>query len=257
MRQTTRILAVLLALSLGLAMPVYGDVWWPGWKRAGQAAWANFKKPAVWVPLAGTAAFGLTNADQYVSDQARENQWLFGSEQGAEDAANRIKDVALTAMVVSTIAPAPTENTGRGKRLAVAVSSGIVTWGTTEALKTAVGRERPDGGDDKSFPSLHTSDVANALMMTKRNMYAVPLNKPGRIMTDVGVYTVEALQGWARVEQGRHYPSDVLFGMALGNWMAGFFYDWFIEDPETSNLQVYVAPGDDVDSTMLNMKWSF
>ncbi len=33
---------------------------------------------------------------------------------------------------------------------------------------------------------------------------------------------------WARIEAGAHYPSDTLFGMALGNFFANFFKDAFM-----------------------------
>lgn len=94
-------------------------------------------------------------------------------------------------------------------------------------------------------------------MFTKRNLYAIPLSDGGLLATDITVFTVEGLQGWARVEQGRHYPSDVLFGMALGNFVAGFFYDWFIEDPEVSNLSVSVTPAADGETMVLNMNLAF
>ena len=36
------------------------------------------------------------------------------------------------------------------------------------------------------------------------------------------------LTGWARLEGNRHYPSDVLFGFALGNFIAAFMNDAFV-----------------------------
>ena len=33
---------------------------------------------------------------------------------------------------------------------------------------------------------------------------------------------------WARVEAGEHYPSDVLVGVALGNFMGAFFTEAFL-----------------------------
>ncbi len=39
---------------------------------------------------------------------------------------------------------------------------------------------------------------------------------------------------WARVEGGRHYPSDVLFGAALGNFVAIFVRNAFLPaNPKT------------------------
>ncbi len=41
---------------------------------------------------------------------------------------------------------------------------------------------------------------------------------------------------WARVEGGKHYPSDVLFGAALGNFVAIFVRDAFL--PAESRTRV-------------------
>jgi len=51
--------------------------------------------------------------------------------------------------------------------------------------------------------------------------------------------------GWARVEAQKHYPSDVLAGMALGNFMAAFIYDAFmgLEPPWRIGPAVTIGPG--------------
>lgn len=148
----SRTVAATLALALLLPVPAQADVWWKGWDRAKKSAWKNFKKPAVWGPLAGAAAFGVTNADKYVSDWAREHQPIYGSDDGAEKAADRIKDVSITAMFVSSLAPAPTEDTGRGKRAAVAAMSSTTSFLTTEALKHIGGEIARTVAIRKAFP---------------------------------------------------------------------------------------------------------
>jgi membrane-associated phospholipid phosphatase len=37
---------------------------------------------------------------------------------------------------------------------------------------------------------------------------------------------------WARVEARVHYPSDVLFGAALGHFLAAFIHDAFLNLPD-------------------------
>ena len=41
---------------------------------------------------------------------------------------------------------------------------------------------------------------------------------------------------WARVEAGRHFPSDVLAGAALGNFITTFILDAFLSPSEDSSL---------------------
>ena len=59
-----------------------------------------------------------------------------------------------------------------------------------------------------------------------------------------GNYTGKAAAwgtAWARVEAGKHYPSDVLASAALANFVAGFIQRAFISSPDIS---VSVTPED-------------
>jgi membrane-associated phospholipid phosphatase len=49
-----------------------------------------------------------------------------------------------------------------------------------------------------------------------------------RIAANAGVDATIFGTAWARVEAGAHYPSDVLFGMALGNFFARFATEAFL-----------------------------
>jgi membrane-associated phospholipid phosphatase len=48
----------------------------------------------------------------------------------------------------------------------------------------------------------------------------------------IGSISLSACTAWARVEAKKHWLSDVLWGMALGNFIANFFYDSFLLDTE-------------------------
>ncbi len=105
-------------------------------------------------------------------------------------------------------------------RVALSVGAAGVA---TEALKLAVGRMRPNAapGDpedfkpfsgDASFPSGHTTlafATARALQRESRARW-VPFV----------VYPIAAAVAWARVEEDKHWVSDVVAGAALGAWTA-------------------------------------
>ena len=46
---------------------------------------------------------------------------------------------------------------------------------------------------------------------------------------------------WARVEGRKHYPSDILFGAALGHFVTAFIHDAFLNlpDPERASLTTF------------------
>ena len=82
-----------------------------------------------------------------------------------------------------------------------------VTGAATRVSKWAIPETRPDGSDDKSFPSGHTSiSFAAAASLHKR--YGWQAGLPA--------YAVAAFPGVARVKADKHYTHDVVAGAALG-----------------------------------------
>ena len=79
------------------------------------------------------------------------------------------------------------------------------------ALKSAVSRTRPNGDNDNAFPSGHTSTTF-AFATVAGHYYGKKVSIPA--------YTIAALVGVSRIENGKHYLSDVIFGATLG-YIAG------------------------------------
>jgi len=76
----------------------------------------------------------------------------------------------------------------------------------TQGMKVAVGRSRPNGGRF-SFPSGHASSTfANATVLCRHFGWRV----------GVPAYGLAAYVGASRLQENRHYASDVIFGAALG-----------------------------------------
>jgi membrane-associated phospholipid phosphatase len=87
------------------------------------------------------------------------------------------------------------------------LDAAVVNFVYTEAIKAAVGRERPNGQDHKSFPSGHTSN-AFALAAVAEGHYGWKIGAPA--------YLLAAFVGASRLEQDKHYLSDVVAGATLG-----------------------------------------
>ena len=80
--------------------------------------------------------------------------------------------------------------------------------------------------------------------MYKRQLQVIPLSKGTRRALDAGLLTLTIGTSWARIEAGAHYPSDTLFGMALGNFIGAFINDAFmgVDTDEAAQVTVHALP---------------
>lgn len=90
-----------------------------------------------------------------------------------------------------------------------------------ELLKTTVDATRPDGSDNKSFPSGHTAVAFSAASFMDRR-YGAQWREQHGAWAVPALYGVAALTGLARVEANRHRWGDVLAGAAIG-WSSARF----------------------------------
>jgi hypothetical protein len=86
------------------------------------------------------------------------------------------------------------------------VRSQILNAGMTQGIKFAVGRTRPDGSR-YSFPSGHTSSSFATATVLQRHF---------GWRAGIPAYGLAAFVGGSRLQQNRHYLSDVIFGAAIG-----------------------------------------
>ncbi|MBT6938617.1 MAG: phosphatase PAP2 family protein [Candidatus Marinimicrobia bacterium] len=90
------------------------------------------------------------------------------------------------------------------------VANGLITYG----LKFAIGKERPDKSNNRSFPSAHTSNsflTATIAQETYGSKVGVP------------AYMLACITGLSRIHDDKHYLSDVIFGAALGTTVGRAF----------------------------------
>jgi membrane-associated phospholipid phosphatase len=105
----------------------------------------------------------------------------------------------------------------------------VTTLGATEVLKSSVHSMRPDGSDNKSFPSGHTAVAFAAVrFMDKRYGAEMAPYTPW-------LYAAAGLTGVARVEADKHRWRDVAAGAALG-WASSQYWAQPVQGGQLSVL---------------------
>ena len=114
---------------------------------------------------------------------------------------------------------------------------------------------RPNGQDDESFPSGHTSTSAVHTRLASRNLRSIDMPAGARRTLDVGLYALTIGTSWSRIEAGWHYPADTLFSMALGNFIASFVNDAFLGLDSGSAFILTVAATPDGAIVQWRTRW--
>lgn len=89
------------------------------------------------------------------------------------------------------------------------------TGAITQIIKMGFNRKRPDG-DEYSFPSLHTSGAFSTATILHK-WYGKKIGIPA--------YTMAIITGLSRMNDNKHFASDVIFGATLGIAIPTAFYE--------------------------------
>jgi len=205
----------------------------PGINQLKNSALDAAIQPETWVPLAAAALLAATGADSKIQAWAYEHKPVFGSESNARNYSDHLLRASnwiyiSTAVLTPSGDRIPTCLLNKSKGLAVGLSAILTTQIMTSGLKSFSGRERPDGSDSRSFPSGHTSAAAVNSTLSSRNIEYMGLNSSVERVLKIALNTLTLSTGWARIEANKHYPTDILFGAALGNFVGAFINDTFM-----------------------------
>ncbi len=198
----------------------------PGaWRRAAASA---FLDPDTWVPALGAGIVSTGNTDREISEWAVDRTPLFGSVSNADSASSTLKSGAHALMLLSRVYVARGSSwQHRAVQLLAQELMVVPTEVATDAIKDATNRDRPNGTDDRSFPSGHSSEASAYAALTRANLERWGVDQGWKRALSVGSRTLTVATAWARVEAGQHYPSDVLAGAALGNFLSSMLDEVF------------------------------
>lgn len=160
-------------------------------------------------PLAiGAVATGLS----VIPEQNVETYFLANPERAERIAepGEIIRNAELVAPVVAGLFAAGLYRTGdaRFKSTTYALSQGFVVNGlVTAGMKAGFSRMRPDGSNDVSFPSGHTS---------MSFMWATVLSRNYGLKIGIPAYAVAGYVGATRLQENKHHTSDIVAGATIG-----------------------------------------
>ena len=157
--------------------------------------------------LGGGAALAVHPIDDEVTARLR------GDSRALGDAGHLVgHPVTIIVSLAGALAAAPFTENRRFRAFAFTLAQAQLVDSTLQyALKTTVSRTRPNGENDNAFPSGHTS-ATFAFATVAGHYYGKKVSLPA--------YTLVALVGASRIEKGKHYLSDVVFGATVG-YIAG------------------------------------
>ena len=168
---------------------------------------------------AGLAAVALTSlADESLRDELQAHRST-----GKDDVARvfrRMGQPEVYGVVgLGTIAVGIIGGNDRVRRAGQRISAGLLTAAfVSMALKETVGRQRPDASNDAysfkpfsgrdSWPSGHTTMAFALAASVSDEVRSTPVT--------VALYTGAALTGWSRLNDNKHWLSDVAMGALVG-----------------------------------------
>jgi hypothetical protein len=183
----------------------------------------------VWAPVALAGLVRIHNYDAKIADWGRLQNPLFGNQDRAERRSDQFNDVleyeAYVTLIFSPTLEGEFSWSKFGKKKGVellALEGGVRgSYWTTQGGKKLFRRERPQQQDNLSFPSGHATAAGAWRKAADNNLdnFDKPYPVLGALNQSLAIGTM-----WARIEAGKHYPSDVLVGYAFGSFITGMVW---------------------------------
>ena len=258
-------MVLLLALSSSGCGTISGGRAWgqnatlfPGGETLKDAFVDAATDPWTWVPAAGALLFAVEDLDEQLSDWAVDHTPIFGSTDGALGASDVTRSTLIALSVASSLST-DSGNTAqvwlpsKAKGFAVGSLAFLATDRLVSDLKSLTDRTRPNG-NSRSMPSTHSAQAFAAAAWTSRNLDSLSVPEAARRSMRVVLSSLAIATAWARVEGDVHYPSDVLVGASIGNFLTSFAHDAFLGLPGDPQLTASINPDG---SFMVGLNWQF
>ena len=183
--------------------------------------------------ILGTAGFGTFIANRF-DDQIQNYTQQHGL---LPDQVSRFGDlygvmgsgILLPLSIIITSKAADDSNREMKEKLEFAASALVANGVTTVILKKLIGRERPNGLNNRSMPSGHTSQ-SFAVAAVVNEIYGQNAG--------IVAYLIASLVGISRINDNDHYLSDVIVGAGIGMAIGIGFAKTYKENVYIPNLSI-------------------
>jgi len=183
--------------------------------------------------ILGTAGLGALLAYQYddrIQDYAQQEGLLHHQVSQFGDLYGGIWSAWLLPVSIIITSKATDEpNREMLKKLEFAASALVANGVTTIILKELIGKERPNGSNNRSMPSGHTSH-SFAVAAVANELYGC---KVGTV-----AYLIAGLVAISRINDNNHYLSDVIVGAGLGTVIGRGFAKTYQEKKYIPNITI-------------------
>ena len=199
------------------------------------------RNPQTWVPVAAAVVIGATELDNQIADDAFQDSPVFHDPQGSSD---DLRD-ALTAGYLASSFFIAGDETARHRLTRLGFNLGGLAGVNLAvgAIKELELRERPNGRGKQSFPSGHAATALYLANATRYNIRRLDLPVWGDVAFNSWLFGAALGSGWARIEAGKHHPSDVLTGFAFGHFFANWIELTLRRRQDTALVRFEPLPG--------------
>jgi membrane-associated phospholipid phosphatase len=213
-------------------------------------------------PFIGALILSIKPWDHNLSKWARDKLPVFGSANKAGQASNEIRDILMYSALLTTLSTSTSNDSPllltKLKGFLVISAGYSLTYNVTDFGKTSVGRRRPNGSDTRSFPSIHSASSAALASIASNNIERTSfLDKSLVLPLQILHYSLAGGVAWARVESNNHYVTDVLSGIAVGNFITNFVYNSLFPTQVRPSLSLSIQPFIGTGAYLFNLSYVF
>jgi len=186
----------------------------------------------VWLPLLLAGLLQTNDYDQKLQEHIYNEKPIFGNKDNALEWSDHFQNYTTVAYITTGFIEQPIEIV----LYEIISVEGIIV--IKNNLQEGIKDERPISKNDDGMPSGHAMISAYQAKLATINY------QPIGISTNIAAF----MSGYARIEQGAHYPSQVLTGWGLGNLMGDIAENYF-------NKNINVTPF--ISTDIIGLSWRY